>query len=50
MQEKLFNSISIGEFTKLVVLDRTTFYRKFDLKEDILNVGVSNIKNKYIKH
>ena len=49
MQEKSFNSISIGEITKLADLDRTTFYRNFDSKEDILNVGISNIKNKYIK-
>ncbi|WP_148129013.1 TetR/AcrR family transcriptional regulator, partial [Nosocomiicoccus sp. HMSC067E10] len=37
MQEKSFNSISIGEITKLADLDRTTFYRNFDSKEDILN-------------
>lgn len=49
MQEKSFNSISIGEITKFADLDRTTFYRNFDSKEDILNVGISNIKNKYIK-
>lgn len=49
LQEKSFNSISIGEITKLANLDRTTFYRNFDSKEDILNVGISNIKNKYIK-
>lgn len=48
MKEKPFDSITIGEITKNADLDRTTFYRNFDSKEDILNVGISKIKNKYI--
>ncbi|UOB19567.1 TetR/AcrR family transcriptional regulator [Macrococcus armenti] len=48
MKENPFDSITIGEITKNADLDRTTFYRNFDSKEDILNVGISKIKNKYM--
>lgn len=49
MKEKSFDSITIGEITKNADLDRTTFYRNFRSKEDILNVGISKIKNKYME-
>lgn len=44
MKEKSFDSITIGEITKNADLDRTTFYRNFRSKEDILNVENFNCK------
>lgn len=49
MKEKPFDSISIGEITKNAELDRATFYRNFNSKEDILNVGIIKIRNKYME-
>lgn len=41
MKEKSFDGITISEITKNADLDRTTFYRNFRSKEDILNIGIS---------
>ena len=44
MKNHPFEKITIAEITKNADLDRTTFYRNYDSKIDILNFGINKIK------
>lgn len=48
MKDQSFEKITISEITKNANLDRTTFYRNYDSKLDILNYGINLIKTKYV--
>src|SRR5699024_3894281 len=49
MKNHPFEKITIAEITKNADLDRTTFYRNYDSKIDILNVGINKIKTKNVQ-
>lgn len=48
MQEKPYHQITIKDLTLRAQVDRSTFYRNFDTKEDILNQSIERIADEYI--
>lgn len=48
MDEKTFTSISIKEISKKADLDRSTFYRNFNSKEELLNYHLDILMQEYI--
>lgn len=48
MQEKPFEKITISEIAKRADLDRSTFYRNFDSKEDLLRLYIDDIAKEYV--
>lgn len=48
MQDNSFQSIKITELTRNAQLDRSTFYKHFNDKEDLLVMKIRNIKDDYI--
>src|SRR5699024_605026 len=49
MKNHPFEKLTIAEITKNADVDRTTFYRNYDSKIDILNFGINKIKTKYVQ-
>lgn len=47
MKEKPFNKITIQEIAKKADLDRRTFYRNFESKEDILSYYILQLSSEY---
>lgn len=47
MQEKPFSKITIQEITQKAELDRRTFYRNFDSKEDVLRFYIYQLSTEY---
>lgn len=48
MKEKPYDKITIKEIAKKADLDRSTFYRNFNSKEDVLNLYLSHLAEEYI--
>lgn len=48
MKEKPFDKITISEITDKADLDRSTFYRNFDSKEDLLRLYIDDIAKEYV--
>ena len=48
MQENPYDKITIKEIAKKADLDRSTFYRNFSSKEDVLNLYLSHLAEEYI--
>lgn len=48
MKEKSYNTITIKEIALKAALDRSTFYRNFDSKEDVLNFHLDVLSQDYI--
>ncbi len=48
MKQKSFYKITIREIAEKAELDRRTFYRHFNSKEDILNHYIDNLYNEYL--
>lgn len=48
MKEKPYNAITIKEIALKAALDRSTFYRNFDSKEDVLNYHLDVLSQDYI--
>lgn len=49
MQEKQFDNITIGELAEKADLNRSTFYRNFDHKEDVLKMYIDDMATQYIQ-
>ncbi|WP_052344305.1 TetR/AcrR family transcriptional regulator [Bacillus ndiopicus] len=47
MKEKPFDAITVKEVAKKADLDRSTFYRNFKTKEDILNLYLNKLAEEY---
>lgn len=48
MDEKTYTSISVKEISKKADLDRSTFYRNFNSKEELLNYHLDILMQEYI--
>ncbi|POP34300.1 TetR/AcrR family transcriptional regulator, partial [Blautia producta] len=48
MQKKAYKSITIKEIARKADLDRSTFYRNFKSKQDILNFHLDSLTQDYI--
>lgn len=48
MNEKPFKKITIQELANYAKLDRRTFYRNFESKEDILNYHIQILSDEYV--
>ena len=48
MNDKNYTSISIKEISKKADLDRSTFYRNFNSKEELLNYHLDSLMQEYI--
>jgi len=49
MKVKSFKDITIKEIAEKAGLDRRTFYRNFDSKEDVLNLHAERLSEQYIE-
>lgn len=49
MDEKTYSSISVKEISKKADLDRSTFYRNFNSKEELLNYHLDILMQEYIE-
>lgn len=49
MRKKNLNDITIGEITSKAGVNRSTYYRNFTSKEDILKFFLDNIMNNYLQ-
>lgn len=49
MTEKPYRDIKIKDITNKAQVDRSTFYRNFSSKEDILNLHVRQLAETYVK-
>lgn len=49
MEEKDYDKITVKEMTKKADLDRSTFYRNFNSKEDVLYLYFNNLAEEYTK-
>lgn len=49
MEEKDYDKITVKEMTEKADLDRSTFYRNFNSKEDVLYLYFNNLAEEYTK-
>jgi len=49
MKQKSYPNITIKEIAQHADLDRSTFYRNFKSKEDVLRLYINNIVKDYIR-
>lgn len=50
MKEKPYDKISIKEIAEKADLDRSTFYRNFKSKENVLNLYLNELAEKYVNN
>lgn len=48
MNERQYSNITVAQLCRVADLDRRTFYRNFDSKEDVLNHFIHQLEMKYI--
>lgn len=49
MHEKPYHKITVKEIAQRAGVDRSTFYRNFDTKEDVLNQYINQLAEEYIQ-